>query len=163
MKKKNLSKSKPFTYRDARRFSSIPVSKISKPKIETLYSLAHLDGPMTGLVSWKGRIYYASGFESSGNRNYWIVYLTDEQIDSLLKQAKLWAERFSNSMTWLPDGRQEPYKKGNALEVWGPETKENRWYERFLEEAPPYSYSDLLNQPVVGYMDGWPGEEDDDD
>jgi hypothetical protein len=140
-------------FEDTLAWPPIPVPRIPRAEVETLYSLGHYDGPMTGLARWKGRLCYLSGFEYCGTRCYWVIALTDEQATALLQRAERWAERYGLNMSWTPDGQAKPYARGNAINVWGPDTFDNPWRKRFESEVPPQP--DLSGADVLGYISGW--------
>jgi hypothetical protein len=141
----------PFTYRQARSWPRIPVPEVEREEIETMYSLTHWDGPWSGLVRWRERVYFVEAFEQGGDRNFWLVELPEEEAAALVRRAELWAERFSSSMTWNANGTRVPFRDGNARQVWGDHP--DHWHRFFEKEAGPLSIPE--EAPVIGYFREW--------
>lgn len=155
----NESKNDVFTYQEARNFPQIPVPEIERSEIETLYSFSHYDGPCTGLVRWKNRVYFVdnSSFSSSQDRMYWLVDLSDEQANNLLNLAEMYVRYFGNSMLWNPDGTRNTMRQCPAM---SPE--ERKSFILLID-----SHRHLLDLPkdskVLGYFLGWQNLDDEQD
>jgi len=148
-----------MNYEDSWAWPDIPVEPVDRDEIETLYSLGHYDGVGTGLIRWEGRIWWADRFEIR-DRRYWIIEITPEHAERLLKRSREWESLFSSAMSWTPDGLRVPDFEGpycTNLPFKGGSEEEYQRRRKFYQE---WNRENSLESPpkdakVVGYFEGW--------
>lgn len=144
-----------MNFEDTWAWPDIPVDEIDREEIATLYSFGHYDGPGTGLIRWKGELWYVDRFEIRDSR-YWVIRLTPEQQKYALDYGRAWADHFHSGMSWNPDGSRAPEKDGKYALRPTPNyltyTDEGRAAFDALYRKRPVPDNDA---EVVGYFNGW--------
>lgn len=147
-----------MNYEDTISWPDIPVEEVDREELETIYSFGHYDGPGTGLIKWKEEYYWADRFEIGSDR-YWIIKISSDHAQRLLKWGQDWAHFFSSAMSWNPNGTRKPDQPGiycTNLPFKGTQAEYERrrkfyqeWHQANPLETPP------MDAKVVGYFRGW--------
>lgn len=147
-----------MTYEDALDWPDLPIEDVDREEIETLYSFGHYDGVGIGLIKWKERYYWAERFEIGSDR-YWIVEITEDHAQRLLKHGEEWAKLFSSAMSWYSDGTKKPYVPGlycSDRPFYGTDkeyAQRSKYYQDW-HQANPLEYPSM-DAKVVGYFRMW--------
>ena len=147
----------PLTYAKTRDWPEIPVPVIPRHEVETVYSFGHYDGPRSGLVKWRDAYWYVKDFSVSdyGERYYWIITLTPKEQEYALRYGAAWAEFFSSSMSWRPDGHRMPLVHGKYAEVIGKVEKHTKEGRDLFNNEFPARPAPSEDADVVGYIESW--------
>lgn len=144
-------KNKNFSYQEAKLFPHIPVSEIERSEIETLYSFSHYDGPCTGLVRWKNRVYFVENISHSGpySNAYWLVELTAKHADLLLELAELYFQYFGNVILWNQDGTRNTTRECPTISL------EEREAIKNLIDSQRHLFDIPKSSKILGYFLEW--------
>jgi hypothetical protein len=146
-----------FTLTDAEAWPPAPpVPEVERGEIATLYSLGHYDGPATGLVRWRSRIWYVRRMDRDERpRRFWLVEIPQADAAALMAWSEARVLAYGPGMAWNPDGSRRGDADGSLGSHTAPEfqAKADAW-----RKANPVPDLDLSGAAVVGWFCSWRDE-----
>jgi len=124
--------------------------EIAREQIETLWSLGHYDGPMTGLVKYKDKTCLATcPFHLNHRpRIFLMVEISEEKRKSLIS----WLEKrykVAGNMKYNPDGTRDNLEISHMTRAF------QRAIDLFRKDNPFPSWGPEDDADIVGWFRGW--------
>jgi len=122
------------------------IKRIRRCDVVPRWSSYHYDGPMAGVVEYAGRLHYARcvDMDCHPERRFFVVALSDEEIDWELRKNALWVECYGSHCECNHLGVR-------AIGTANKEPDRERWGRSEYSNTVRH-YSD---NRVVGWFEGW--------